>query len=111
MEYHVRHSALPKPGRYRELFSLVSRLHSQLLDRSRPLWEIHLIEGLQNRQFATYFKAHHCAIDGVGSMHLLSSMYSTNARTKIRNSPLSWETYQEYKAKLEAGKPRKVNPR
>ena len=111
MEYHVRHSALPKPGRYRELFALVSRLHSTLLDRSRPLWEMHLIEGLQNRQFATYFKAHHCAIDGVGSMHLLSSMYSTNARTKIRNSPLSWETYQEYKAKLEAGKPRKVNPR
>ena len=75
MEYHVRHSALPKPGRYRELFALVSRLHSTLLDRSRPLWEIHLIEGLQNRQFATYFKAHHCAIDGVGAMHLMSSMY------------------------------------
>jgi diacylglycerol O-acyltransferase len=87
MEYHVRHSALPKPGRYRELFALVSRLHSTLLDRSRPLWEIHLIEGLQNRQFATYFKAHHCAIDGVGAMHLMSSMYSTNARTKLRNSP------------------------
>ena len=52
MEYHVRHSALPKPGRYRELFNLVSRLHGTLLERSRPLWEIHLIEGLQNRQFA-----------------------------------------------------------
>ena len=45
MHYHVRHSALPKPGRYRELFALVSRLHSTLLDRSRPLWEFHLIEG------------------------------------------------------------------
>ena len=111
MEYHVRHSALPKPGRYRELFALVSRLHSTLLDRSRPLWEMHLIEGLQNRQFATYFKAHHCAIDGIGSMHLLSSMYSTNARTKIRNSPLSWETYQEYKAMMEANKPRQVHPK
>ena len=111
MEYHVRHSALPKPGRYRELFALVSRLHSQLLDRSRPLWEIHLIEGLQNRQFATYFKAHHCAIDGVGAMHLMSSMYSTNARTKLRNSPFSYETYLEYKSKLEANKPRKVHPK
>ncbi len=111
MEYHVRHSALPKPGRYRELFALVSRLHSTLLERSRPLWEMHLIEGLQNRQFATYFKAHHCAIDGVGSMHLLSSMYSTNARTKVRNSPLSWETYQAYKARLQANKPRKVHPK
>ena len=111
MEYHVRHSALPKPGRYRELFSLVSRLHSQLLDRSRPLWEIHLIEGLQNRQFATYFKAHHCAIDGVGAMHLMSSMYSTNARTKVKNSPLSYEAYMAYKNKVEAQSARKVHPK
>ena len=54
MDYHVRHSALPRPGRYRELFNLVSRLHGTLLERSRPLWEMHLIEGLQNRQFAVY---------------------------------------------------------
>jgi WS/DGAT/MGAT family acyltransferase len=111
MEYHVRHSALPKPGRYRELFALVSRLHGTLLDRSRPLWEMHLIEGLQNRQFATYFKAHHCAIDGMGAMHLMSSMYSKSARKKVRISPLSYEAYQAYKEKLQAGKARKVNPR
>ncbi|MEH6634223.1 MAG: wax ester/triacylglycerol synthase family O-acyltransferase [Halioglobus sp.] len=111
MEYHVRHSALPKPGRYRELFSLVSRLHGTLLDRSRPLWEMHLIEGLQNRQFATYFKAHHCAIDGVGSMHLMSSMYSTNARTKVKDSPLSYEAYQAYKEKIQGPQARRVNPR
>jgi len=100
MEYHIRHSALPKPGRYRELFALISRLHSTLLDRSRPLWEIHLIEGLPNRQFATYFKAHHCAIDGVGSMHLMSSMYSTNSRSKVKVSPFSREAYEAYKAQL-----------
>jgi diacylglycerol O-acyltransferase len=47
MDYHVRHSALPAPGRYRELFALASRLHTTLLDRTRPLWELHLIEGLQ----------------------------------------------------------------
>ena len=111
MEYHVRHSALPKPGRYRELFALVSRLHGTLLDRSRPLWEMHLIEGLQNRQFATYFKAHHCAIDGVGAMHLLSSMYSTNARTKVKDSPLSFEAYQAYKEKLQGNQPVRINPR
>jgi hypothetical protein len=46
MDYHVRHSALPKPGRYRELFDLVSWLHGTPLERSRPLWEMHLIEGL-----------------------------------------------------------------
>ena len=70
LEYHVRHSALPKPGRYRELFTLVSRLHGSLLDRSRPLWEMHLIEGLQNRQFAVYTKTHHAAVDGARSIHI-----------------------------------------
>ncbi len=100
MDYHVRHSALPKPGRYLELFALVSRLHGSLLDRSRPLWEMHLIEGLQNRQFATYFKAHHCAVDGVGAMQLTSSMYSTNARTRIKVSPFSLEAHEAYKKQL-----------
>ena len=61
-DYHIRHSALPKPGRYRELFALVSRLHGTMLDRSRPLWEVHLIERLQSRQFAIYLKMHHAAI-------------------------------------------------
>jgi len=111
MEYHVRHSALPRPGRYRELFALVSRLHGTLLDRSRPLWEMHLIEGLQNRQFATYFKTHHCAIDGVGAMHLMSSMYSTNARTKVKVSPLSFEAYQSYKETMKGNDSGRVNPR
>jgi diacylglycerol O-acyltransferase len=111
MEYHVRHLALPKPGRYRELFALVSRLHGTLLDRSRPMWEMNLIEGLQNRQFATYFKAHHCAIDGVGAMHLMSSMYSTNARTKIKYSPFSLEAYQAYRDQLQGSKPARINPR
>ena len=73
-DYHVRHSALPQPGRYRELFALVSRLHSTLLDRSRPLWEVHLIEGLQNDQFAIYSKMHHAAIDGVAALKLTEGM-------------------------------------
>ena len=89
LDYHVRHSALPRPGRYRELFGLVSRLHSTLLDRSRPLWEMHLIEGLQNRQFATYIKAHHCAIDGVGAMHLTNSMLSPDPQAHSLHSPFS----------------------
>ena len=75
LEYHIRHSALPKPGRFRELFALVSRLHGTLLDRNRPLWEMHLIEGLQDRQFAVYSKYHHAAIDGVRSIHLLSLIH------------------------------------
>ncbi len=71
MEYHVRHSALPRPGGERELGSLVQRLHSNPMDLDRPLWEAHLIEGLENNRFAFYFKAHHCAIDGMGAMNMV----------------------------------------
>ena len=97
LDYHIRHSALPKPGRYRELFALVSRLHSQLLDRHRPLWEMHLIEGLQKRQFAAYMKFHHAAIDGIRSIHLTQSMYSTNRRQRMRYSPLSAQAAEHYR--------------
>lgn len=102
LDYHVRHSALPRPGRYRELFALVSRLHSTLLDRSRPLWEMHLIEGLQKRQFATYIKAHHCAIDGVGAMHLTNSMLSESPREHSAVSPFSRQAAEAYKVRLAA---------
>jgi len=97
MEYHVRHSALPKPGRYRELFALASRLHGTLLDRNRPLWELHLIEGLQNRQFAVYNKIHHAAIDGVGAMHITEGMCSRDPDERIEYSPYSLEAYNTYK--------------
>jgi diacylglycerol O-acyltransferase / wax synthase len=100
VDYHIRHSALPKPGRYRELFALVSRLHGTLLDRNRPLWEMHLIEGLQDRQCAVYSKFHHAAIDGVRSMHLVQSMYSTNPHTRIDGSPLSLTSGERYRAAI-----------
>ena len=100
IDYHVRHSALPKPGRYRELFTLVSRLHSTLLDRNRPLWELHLIEGLANNQFATYVKLHHCMMDGVGAMHLTQSMLSQSPEGRIGHSPLSRRAWEKYKAQL-----------
>jgi diacylglycerol O-acyltransferase len=100
MDYHVRHSALPKPGRYRELFTLVSRLHSTLLDRNRPLWELHLIEGLANNQFATYVKLHHCMMDGIGAMHLTQSMLSQSPDGRIDYSPLSRRAWEKYKSQL-----------
>lgn len=82
MDYHLRHSALPYPGGERELGQLVARLHSHPLDLSRPLWECHVIEGLEpspdergkkssRGRFALYFKAHHCAIDGIGAMRMV----------------------------------------
>ncbi|MDT7575191.1 MAG: diacylglycerol O-acyltransferase / wax synthase [Pseudonocardiales bacterium] len=74
IEHHVRRSALPQPGRILELLALCSRLHSTLLDRHRPLWELHLIEGLADGRFATYFKSHHAHVDGVSALRLLSRM-------------------------------------
>jgi diacylglycerol O-acyltransferase / wax synthase len=70
LEYHVRHSALPHPGRIRELLALVSRLHGSLLDRNRPLWEAHLIEGVEDGRFALYSKVHHALLDGASAMRL-----------------------------------------
>lgn len=112
VDYHVRHSALPKPGRYRELFMLVSRLHGTLLDRNRPLWEIHLIEGLPNRQFALYMKMHHAAIDGASSIHLTNAMYATRKSDRITSSPMSLASYERYK-KMKYAKlpPPRVDPK
>jgi len=98
LDYHVRHSALPEPGKYRELFALVSRLHSALLDRSRPLWDVHLIEGLQDRQFAVYTKLHHATIDGVAGVRLTEGGCSPDPEAKIDLSPLSLEAHRKYKA-------------
>ena len=104
MEYHVRHSALPRPGRYRELFTLVSRLHGTLLERSRPLWEMHLIEGLGNRQFAVYTKTHHAAVDGARSIHVSRCMLSSDPNFIREDSPLSLRAWEAYKVGLGLGK-------
>jgi diacylglycerol O-acyltransferase len=79
LEHHVRHSALPRPGRIRELLALASRLHSTLLDRQRPLWEMHLIEGLDDGRFAIYTKVHHAMMDGVSALKLLSQSSAHSA--------------------------------
>lgn len=89
LDYHFRHSALPKPGGERELGVLVSRLHSNPLDRSRPLWECHVIEGLENNRFAVYTKVHHSQVDGMGGMRLLSRFLSKDAAA--RDLPPPWE--------------------
>jgi diacylglycerol O-acyltransferase / wax synthase len=100
MHYHVRAAALPKPGRYREMFELASRLHSGLLDRTRPLWEITLISGLPNRQIATYTKIHHALMDGAATIHFTNSMLTADAAERRTASPLSVEAYEAYKRRF-----------
>jgi WS/DGAT/MGAT family acyltransferase len=89
LDYHLRHSALPKPGGERELGVLASRLHSTTLDRHRPLWEMHVIEGLENDEFAIFLKLHHAQIDGMGAIRLLERVLSS--RPGERNMPAFWE--------------------
>lgn len=78
IDYHVRRSALPSPKRVRELLELTSRWHSSLLDRHRPLWETHVVEGLKDGRFAIYTKVHHALIDGVSAQKLMQRALSTD---------------------------------
>jgi diacylglycerol O-acyltransferase / wax synthase len=78
LDYHVRRSALASPGDERELGILISRLHSNPIDLTRPPWEMHLIEGLEGGRFAIYFKVHHSLIDGYTGMRILERSMSTD---------------------------------
>ena len=93
LEHHFRHSALPRPGRIRELLALCSRLHGTLLDRERPLWEVHLIEGLADGRFAIYTKMHHAMMDGVSALKLLQRSLSDDPNDV--DAPLPWDARRE----------------
>jgi diacylglycerol O-acyltransferase / wax synthase len=88
LEHHVRRNALPRPGRVLELLALCSRLHSTLLDRHRPLWEIHLIEGLDDGRYAVYFKVHHSLVDGVSALRMLARTFTEDPDR--RDMPAPW---------------------
>ncbi|WP_197321608.1 wax ester/triacylglycerol synthase family O-acyltransferase [Saccharomonospora sp. NB11] len=90
LDYHFRHSALPQPGRIRELLEVVSRWHSTPLDRHRPLWEIHLVEGLADGRFAFYSKIHHALLDGVSALRQLQSVLTDDP--DARDCPPLWGT-------------------
>ncbi|MBS0449183.1 MAG: wax ester/triacylglycerol synthase family O-acyltransferase [Proteobacteria bacterium] len=79
LDYHVRHVILPRPGTKQQLEQYVARLHSSLLDRSRPLWEIYVIEGLNTGQVAVYSKMHHSAIDGQAGVAVAKALLSPTA--------------------------------
>jgi diacylglycerol O-acyltransferase / wax synthase len=72
LSYHVRRTGLPAPGSERELRSLVGRVMSQQLDRAKPLWEIWIVEGLDDGRWALISKSHHCMVDGISATDILS---------------------------------------
>lgn len=88
LDFHVRHLALPKPGDWRQFCIQLSRLHSRPLDMSRPLWELYVIEGLDNvegmpaNSFAIFFKVHHCAMDEFTAQELLQSLHGQSPNTR-----------------------------
>ncbi|KAA8732713.1 wax ester/triacylglycerol synthase family O-acyltransferase [Acinetobacter qingfengensis] len=76
LDHHFRHISLPAPGRIRELLTYISQEHSTLIDRAKPLWMCHVIEGIEDNRFAMYFKIHHAMVDGVAGMRLIEKSLS-----------------------------------
>ena len=74
LDYHIRHTALPPPGDLRQLKRLAGRLVSQKLDRDKPLWEMWIVEGLEDGRFALVMKVHHCMVDGIAGVDLLAAL-------------------------------------
>jgi len=83
LDYHVRHTALPRPGTEEELKRLAGRVLSQPLDRDRPLWEIWIVEGLEGDRFALLSKVHHCMVDGASGVSLLTLLFRTDQSEEI----------------------------
>jgi diacylglycerol O-acyltransferase / wax synthase len=87
LDYHVRHIALPHPGSEEQLKSLAGRLMSQQLDRTRPLWELFVVEGLEDDGFAIITKIHHCMIDGISGIDLMAVILDFTPEVDIEPAP------------------------
>jgi len=96
LDYHVRHTALPAPGRWEQLQDLTARIFSQQLDRSKPLWEMWLIEGLQENRFALITKTHHSLIDGIAGVDLATVLFDLSPDPPpLSHSGRPWEPHSE----------------
>ena len=89
-EYHIRHTALPRPGTEAELKRLAGRLFSQELDRSKPLWEIWLVSGLSAGRFALISKTHHALVDGVSGVDVTTVLFDTSPDPVPTPAPAPW---------------------
>jgi WS/DGAT/MGAT family acyltransferase len=87
LDYHVRCMVLPKPGTMEQLEALAARLHSMLLDRSRPLWEFYIIEGLADGRIGFYGKVHHAAVDGQAGVAMATSMFDLTPEPRAVKPP------------------------
>ncbi len=87
IEFHIRELALPAPGNDKQLAEQVGRLHSRPLDRSRPLWELYLITGLEGGRAAIYNKVHHASIDGVSGGDILSAVLDASPAGRTMPEP------------------------
>jgi WS/DGAT/MGAT family acyltransferase len=97
LDYHIRRAALPKPGTRQQLLTMVEHLHTQLLDRKKPLWQYHVIEGLQDGRFALYLKSHHASLDGGGGILALDIVSD--------REPKSREPYPKSEVRMMTRKP------
>ncbi len=79
LDYHLRETTLPAPGSEAQLEEVISRLHANTLDRSRPLWQFYIITGLANGQGVLYSKVHHAAVDGGAGMAINKALYDVTA--------------------------------
>jgi WS/DGAT/MGAT family acyltransferase len=96
LEYHVRHTALPSPGTWEQLQELTARIFSQQLDRSKPLWEMWMIEGLEDDRFALITKTHHSLVDGIGGIDLATVLFDVSPDPPpISHSGRPWEPHSE----------------
>jgi diacylglycerol O-acyltransferase / wax synthase len=96
LEYHLRHTALPAPGGWEQLQSLTARIFSQRLDRSKPLWEMWLVEGLRDNRFALITKTHHALIDGIAGVDLATVLFDLSPDPPpVVHSGRPWQPHRE----------------
>jgi WS/DGAT/MGAT family acyltransferase len=96
LEYHVRQTALPAPGSEDQLMRLVARIMSQQLDRSKPLWEMWVVEGLQEGGFALISKTHHAMVDGISGVDLATVMFDLSpVPPEIPHGDEPWQPHPE----------------
>jgi WS/DGAT/MGAT family acyltransferase len=95
LEYHVRHSALPAPGSEDQLRRMAARVFSQQLDRSKPLWELWLVQGLTRNRFALLTKTHHAVVDGVSGVDIATVLFDLNPVPEPPPSDDAWAPQPE----------------